>query len=147
MSGLPRSSFCTKQEIRLVSQNDEVARIYIEHQLDIRVTDPFIGLLVEHAGEVVGAVILNDYTPGQNIELTMHACGNCSIKDIRDIARYCFDRVRRITARTSVRNTRAMRMLTMLGFKREGILREWFMDSGDAIVFGLLKSEQKISRA
>jgi hypothetical protein len=129
----------------LVRQDSEAARRYLERELKLHVADPFIGLLIEKDGVPVGAVILNDYTPGQNIELTAHTCGNWSISDVREIARYCFARVRRITARTSVKNTRAAYMLRALGFKREGVLRDWF-DDADAIVFGLLRSEQRIFR-
>ena len=129
----------------MVKQDSEAARRYIERELGLHVADPFIGLLVEQDGKPVGAVILNDYTPGQNIELTAHTCGNWNVRDVRDITRYCFDRVRRITARTSVKNTRAAYMLKALGFKQEGVLRDWFKDS-DAIMFGLLKSEQRIYR-
>lgn len=129
----------------MVRQDSHAARLYIEHALGIHVSDPCIGLIVEKKDQVVGAVILNDYTPGQNIELTAHTKGNWSISDVRGVARYCFERVRRITARTSVKNTRAIYMLTALGFKREGVLREWFSDA-DAIVFGLLRSEQRIYR-
>lgn len=118
----------------------------MEDALGLHVADPFIGLIVEKDGKRVGAVILNDYRPGQNIELTAHTCGNWSVKDVRDITRYCFDRVKRITAHTHVNNTRACYMLTALGFRREGVLREWFKD-GDAILFGLLKSEQRIYNA
>jgi hypothetical protein len=129
-----------------VRQDDEAARLYIERELQIRIAQPFIGLVSERNGNAMGAVILNDYTPTQNIELTAHTCGNWGIRDVREIARYCFQRVKRITARTSEKNTRAIYMLTALGFKREGVLRDWFEDS-DAIVFGLLRSEQRIFRA
>lgn len=129
----------------MVRQDSEAAKRYLERELGLFVADPFIGLLIEKDGKTVGAVILNDYTPGQNIELTAHTKGNWSISDVRGIARYCFERVRRITARTSVKNTRAAYMLAALGFKREGVLRDWFKDS-DAILFGLLRSEQRIFR-
>src|SRR5438067_1130140 len=108
-----------KPEMPLVRQDDEAARRYIERELKIHVADPFIGLIVEHDHKLVGAIILNDYTPEQNIELTAHTKGNWSIADVRGVARYCFARVRRITARTSVKNSRAAYMLNALGFKRE----------------------------
>lgn len=129
----------------MVRQESAAARLYIEKALGICICDPFIGLLVENHGKSVGAVILNDYTPGRNIELTAHTSGNWRVGDVRDVARYCFQRVQRITARTSVKNTRAIYMLEALGFKREGVMRAFFKDS-DAIVFGLLKSEQRIFR-
>lgn len=127
----------------MVRQDSSAARRYVERELGVHVAEPFIGLIVENDDIQVGAVILNDYTPGRNIELTAHTRGNWSIRDVRDIARYCFHRVRRITARTSVNNARAIRMLEALGFKREGVMREFFGDE-DAIVFGLLGSEQRI---
>jgi hypothetical protein len=130
----------------LVRQDDNAARLYMERALKLHVADPFIGLIIESGGKTVGAAILNDYRPGENIELSMHVNGAMSIGDIRSIARYCFARVRRITAHTNVANMKARRVLTMLGFKREGLLREWF-DGEDAVVFGLLKSEQKIYHA
>lgn len=127
----------------MVRQDSEAARRYIEKELRIAICDPFIGLLVERDGKQIGAVILNDYTPGRNIEITAHTCGNWNIRDVREIARYCFDRVKRITARTPTTNARAFRMLKVLGFKAEGRMREFF-DDDDAIVLGLLKSEQRI---
>lgn len=129
----------------MVRQEDNAARRYIEKTLGCCICEPFIGLLVEHRGKPVGAVILNDYTPGRNIELTGHASGAWSPRDVRDIARYCFQRVPRITARVAVNNPRAISKFEALGFKREGVMREFFKD-GDAIVFGLLKSEQRIFR-
>ena len=127
----------------MVRQDNEAAKRYIEQELKTAICDPFIGLLVERDGKPIGAVILNDYTPGRNIELTAHTCGNWNVRDVRDITRYCFQRVQRITARTSINNARAAYMLEVLGFKREGVMRDFFVDS-DAIVFGLLKSEQRI---
>jgi RimJ/RimL family protein N-acetyltransferase len=130
----------------MVRQDDEGARQYIMARLKVHIAQPFIGLLVERDGEQVGAVILNDYRPGNNIELTVAIDGPWSTKDFRGIIRYCFERVRRITMRTRSDNLRAIRMLEALGFQREGAMREWF-NGADAIVFGLLKSEQRIYNA
>jgi RimJ/RimL family protein N-acetyltransferase len=126
-----------------VRQDDEAAREYIIERLKVHIARPYIGLMVGDDAEIAGAVILNDYRPGQNIELTAHVCGAWKMGDVRGIARYCFDRVRRITAKTRYDNERAIRMLRTLGFRSEGVAREWFGDA-DAIVFCLLKSEQRI---
>jgi RimJ/RimL family protein N-acetyltransferase len=133
-----------KTATRLVDcfQDDQRARLFAERELRVSIADPMIGLVVVDKGAIVGAVILNDYTPERNIEVT--AVGHCwSVKVIRFILRYCFARVRRVTARTSIHNKPAIRALEAMGFKREGIMREFF-DDGDAIVFGLLRSEQKV---
>lgn len=130
-------------EIRLVRQDDEAARQYILERLKVHIAQPFIGLVVERDGDQVGAVVLNDYRPGRNIELTVAIDGPWTVRDFREIIRYCFERVRRITMRTKCDNARAIKMLEALGFKQEGIMREWF-EGTDAVVFGLLRSEQKI---
>jgi hypothetical protein len=129
----------------LVRQDSEAARRYVERELGLHIADPFIGLLVEKDGKQVGAVILNDYTPSCNIEITVAASGPWSIADIRGIARYCFSRVERITARTRPNNLQAIERLKSLGFKYEGLMRKFFGNE-DAAVFGLLKSEQRIFR-
>ena len=129
----------------MVRQDSEAARRYVERELKTHICEPFIGLLVERNGKQVGAVILNDYRPKWNIEVTAASSGPWSISDLREIIRYCFERVNRITVRTSVKNTRAIYILGVMGFRQEGIMREFF-DCGDAMVMGLLKSEQKIVR-
>lgn len=130
----------------MVRQDDEGARAYLKDRLCVHIAQPFIGLLVERDGFQAGAVVLNDYRPGANIELTVAIDAPWSIKDFRDIIRYCFARVRRITMKTRADNARAIHMLEALGFQREGVMREWF-EGSDAVVYGLLKSEQRIYRA
>jgi RimJ/RimL family protein N-acetyltransferase len=118
---------------------------YLLARVPVHIEPPFIGLLIEARGKTIGAVMVNDYRPGDNIELTVAIGGLWNIRDFRDIIRYCFARSRRITMKTRCDNARALRMLEALGFRREGVLREWF-GGVDAVVYGLLKSEQKIVR-
>jgi hypothetical protein len=130
----------------LVRQDSEAAKRFVETREQVAICDPYIGLIVENGNKQVGAFILNDYTPGQNIEMSAVITGAVPMRDLRDIFRYCFDRVRRVTARTSVNNTRTIYMLGVLGFRREGLLREWFRDGSDGALFSLLKKEQRIYR-
>lgn len=129
----------------MVRQDDKIARLYVEKQLSVSFAEPLIGLIVERGGRQIGAAILNDYTPGRNIEITIAASGPWSITDMRGIARYCFERAGRITARTCVNNWQAIDRLRSFGFKHEGIMRKFF-PNGDAAVFGLLRDEQRIYR-
>lgn len=46
----------------------------------------------------------------------------------------------RITCATELANRRVQRFLAHLGFRREGVLRDWF-DTGDAAVYGLLRRD------
>jgi hypothetical protein len=130
----------------LVRQDDEAAKAYLLERISVHIEPPFIGLLIENRDKTVGAVMVNDFRPGSNIELTVVSGGPWAIRDLRDIARYCFRRARRITMKTRCDNVRALRMLEALGFRREGVLREWF-DGVDAVVYGLLRSEQRIFRS
>ncbi len=130
----------------MVRQDDLAAKLYIEKREQVAICPPYIGLVVERDDKIVGAFILNDYTPANNIEMSAVISGNIPVTDLRGIFRYCFARVRRVTARTSVNNKRTLHILARLGFQREGLLREWFEDGSDAVVFGLLKSEQRIYR-
>lgn len=129
----------------MVRQDDNAAREVIELELNVKLAEPFMGLLLEKDGKPIGAAILNDYTPGRNIELTMVATGPIGVSDVRGIARYCFARAERVTARTCVNNLQAINRLNSLGFKYEGCMRHFF-GTEDAAVFGLLKSEQRLYR-
>jgi RimJ/RimL family protein N-acetyltransferase len=62
------------------------------------------------------------------------------------LLRHAFDAMdlHRLHADTDPRNTRSIRVLERLGFRREGLLREHYLVTGeaqDALVFGLLRSE------
>lgn len=131
-----------------IEQNDDLAASYVHQFLgqDVRGT-PFVGLLIKtDNGGVVGCVVFNDYANG-NIELTGVGRGCWTISVIRNLARYVFKRLncRRVTARTAQSNHEARAALRALGFKREGRVRDWYGHE-DAIVYGLLRREQRIVR-
>ena len=130
----------------MIGQNDELAKIAIENALNISIAHPFVGLVVTRGEDFSGALILNNFDR-HNIDMTVLATGNWSMSDVRNIARYIFDQLdcKRITSVTLANNKKAIHRLQILGFKREGCLRERF-PQGDAIAFGLLRSEQKLTR-
>lgn len=129
--------------MRRVYQDDERAREFACGVLGYDFAQPYMGLIVEKDGMAVGAIILNGFIRGRNIDLTAAGKGAWSLGVAREIARYCFARAVRITARTSVNNRTAINALKAIGFKTEGVMRDYFPD-GDALVLGLLKSEQKL---
>ncbi len=123
-------------------QDDERAAAFATSILGYSFAQPYIGMVVDRDGEVVSAIIFNGFIRGQNIDMT--GVGKVwPVFVIRQIARYCFARVKRVTSRTCVSNHAAIKALEAAGFKREGVMRDYFPD-GDAIVFGLLKSEQRL---
>ena len=130
----------------MIRQHDTIAAAVVQQKLGVTLSPPFVGLCVMDGDTVRGVVVFNDYT-GSNIEMTGVGIKCWSPRIIRDLARYVFGHLkcRRITARTATSNAKAIRALERIGFRREGIAREWF-DGEDAIVFGLLASEQRIVR-
>jgi RimJ/RimL family protein N-acetyltransferase len=124
-------------------QDDARARAFAGAWLGCEFAEPSIGIVIEKDGQMVGAVIINGFERGLNLNLT--AVGHhWDIGVIRDIARYCFARVRRVSARTSATNTAAIKALRAVGFRPEGIMREGAADGSDAVLFGLLRSEQRL---
>lgn len=133
--------------MRLRSDNDQAARLVMSVlKIDIRGT-PFAGLVIEtDNGGVCGAVVFNDFSNG-NIEMTGVGQGCWTPYVIRELARYVFKYLdcTRVTARTAVSNHKARAALRALGFRQEGRVREWFKGE-DAILYGLLRREQRIYR-
>jgi len=127
----------------LVRQDDALALEMVERELNIEIGRPFIGLVIERYGKSVGALVLNEYRPPRNIEVTAIANGPWTASDLRGVLRYCFDRVDRITCRTRTTNFQAIKRLQMMGFRHEGVMRRYF-GAHDAAIYGLLKGEQRM---
>lgn len=122
------------------------AREIVEAALVRKICEPFRGLVVKHGLNVIGAIIFNNYDQC-DIHFTCVLSAPIGMRDARYVARYVFLQLgcRRCTAITSELNLAARRALLQLGFKFEGRLREHF-DEGDGLVYGILRSEQKIVR-
>lgn len=127
-----------------VYQDDARAKAFADANLGQDFAAPFIGLVVlnDH-GKVVGAVILNGFIRGRNIDLTAVGRNVWTLGVVRAILRYCFGRAARVTCRTSEHNATAIRALQAIGFEREGVMPDYFHD-GAAVVFGLLRRKQKL---
>lgn len=129
-----------------VEVDDVAAQDIIEAALVRKICQPFRGLVVRHGMETVGAIIFNNYDQ-HDVHFTCVMNAPISMKDARFVARYVFHHLgcRRCTAITSELNMAARRALLQLGFKFEGRLREHF-DEADGLVYGILRSEQRIAR-
>jgi hypothetical protein len=129
---------------QIVYQDNEKARSMLQAALNVKVYEPFMGVVVYNGEEDIAAFIFNNHDR-QNINLTICARGSITISAIRDIARYVFERSRieRVTCVTRCSNARAITMLKRFGFVCEGVLRKRFAD-GDGLIFSLLRSEQKL---
>jgi hypothetical protein len=130
----------------MIVHNNTWAKEIMEAALVRKICEPFMGLVVKHGLRPVGAIIFNNYDQ-QDIHFTCVLSAPIGMRDSRYVARYVFKQLgcRRCTAVTSEWNLAARRALLQLGFKFEGRLREHY-DDGDGLVYGMLRSEQKLVR-
>lgn len=137
--------------MRDVFQNNEAARQIVERDLGIHITEPFAGLLLVDLEKeaITGAVIFNHYKPDHSdVEFTcVLRKPDVGMRMARRVAWYAFKVLdcRRCTAVTKRSNTKAQTALETLGFRVEGYLREYFGEE-DGIIYGLLRSEQRLVR-
>jgi RimJ/RimL family protein N-acetyltransferase len=131
-----------------LERDDATAALLMDKWLGVDFRgSPYAGIVVrDDTSRPVGCVILNDYSQG-NIEMTGAGVGCWTPRVIRTIARHIFRDLNctRVTARTRASNKTAREALKSMGFRREGTARDWFGDE-DAILYGLLRREQRIVR-
>lgn len=134
--------------MRLVQADEAAGRIF-ERAFGFPAVPPYAGLLViDDAGVPHGAVLLNGYNRGMNIDASAIGQGCWTMGVMRDLARYCYINlgVRRVTAKTRKDNWKARRALKAIGFREEGKLRDYWPDGHPAIVYGMTAREQKLLR-
>jgi hypothetical protein len=126
-----------------VVQANALAADFLYLQFGCQFCPPFRGLIIVRDKKIAGAAIFNNFHPGCSVDIT--AAGAFGVREVRALAYYAFRILdcRRVTAITSDENRSAARALKCLGFKQEGIMRERF-GGHDGLVFGLLRSEQKL---
>ena len=130
-----------------VSQNDILAKVALEDALGIVICQPYVGITVSDEAGLVAAFAFNGFDR-ISVDITAIVVKPLAISAARAIADYVFRRlgVRRVTATTLATNDRAINRLYRLGFECEGRLKERFAQ-GDALIFGLLASKQKLLRS
>lgn len=130
-----------------VEHDDERARAIVEDAFGQKIYEPFIGLvMLDDDGMAEGACVFNNYD-GRDVHFTAVNGHHIRPADARFVARYVFETLgcHRCTAITGRNNGWARKALRQLGFKIEGFMREHFPND-DAVIYGLLRSEQKIVR-
>lgn len=126
-------------------RSDALAHRFIKNTLGIELEAPFCGYAIyDTDGVVVGAFAFTNYT-SDNVELTVAVKERLTLRVVRFIVYLAFVDLgcRRISARTRASNVRAIRAIEKSGAKREGVAREYF-NGEDAILFGLLRHEQRL---
>lgn len=93
---------------------------------------------------LLGAVIFTDYT-GRSIQCSIatDSPGWCSRRTLQAIFGYVFNTCScvRTTALVASDNAKSIELVTRLGYRLEGTIRDHFDDGIDMLVFGMLKEE------
>lgn len=108
---------------------------------------PSLPIGIYQGGELIGGVLINDIRPQRDCWLTIYTTTPYWAK--RQVMRYVFGVVfdligaQRCSVLVSVSNTKSYKMCQQLGFKQEGILRQYRDNGEDCYIMGMLKSECK----
>lgn len=128
---------------RILLYADAFVAEWVAMKMDENIIPPYTALgIVDAHGQMAGGMIFNHLHEG-NIELSVYAPGVFTRGAIRAAAAFAFDTqgVSRVTARTRASNLHARRVIEKAGFRQEGVLRSYYADGEDSILYGLLKSE------
>lgn len=114
---------------------------YVGEKLGFSYSPPYLSLGLIKDQQLVGGVVFHGFTD-DDVELSVHAPGLINRRLMRMIATVAFqDNAKsRITCFTRPSNTVAQRTLGKIGFKYEGLRRQYYGDA-DGLMYGLLKTE------
>lgn len=97
--------------------------------------------------KIIAGLIFHNLRYGQDVWWTIYAedARWCNRRIVRAFMREAFEvcRCRRINLLVDTDNEKCLKLVTRLGFKVEGRLRQFREDGKDCLVLGLLKSENK----
>ncbi len=126
----------------LLYADDYVAR-WMGDQMGIHINPPYTAFGVVSAdGQLTGGVLFNNQSEA-DIELSIVAPKRLTRGLCRVIAQYAFETAgcMRMTVRTRASSLQVRQVIEKVGFRQEGVLRCYFLDGEDAILFGMMKSE------
>jgi len=131
--------------ITLINDDERIYRFMLDRGVTLIRSAGQQGIGVERHGELVGAVLYDEYN-GQNI--WMHVAGTDGVrwatKDfVRAVFRYPFEQLqcKRITGWVEASNEKARKLDENLGFKQEAILSGAARDGGDVIIYCMKKED------
>ena len=130
---------------RILLYADEYVGAWLEERMGVKINPPYTSFgLIGADGLLAGAMIFNSFNEG-NAEVSIYAPRAVSRGVLRAAARYLFETAgcNRVTARTRASALRVRRFIEKVGFQKEGVLRAYYADGEDAILYGLLESENR----
>lgn len=96
---------------------------------------------------LIGGLIYHDCRPGHDVWWTLYTNDKhwCTRNVLRFIFSVAFDYLccRRISILTSVNNKECLKLVSRLGFKQEGLLKEYDDDGSDVVIMALHKQFSK----
>lgn len=133
----------------IADQNDVITRFVCEglgydtDWLDEHFT---IGFLCE--GRLLGGLIYHNIRPGRDVWWTLYTIDKrwCSKRVLNFMFSLAFDYFgcRRVSMSADVDNAACLRLAVKLGFKAEGLLRNYRDNGKNCIIMGMLKNEYKL---
>lgn len=130
---------------RILLYADEFIGSWLEARLGVTIIPPYTSFgFIGADGLLAGAVIFNGLNEG-NVEVSIYAPKAVSRRVLRVAADYAFQTLgcNRVTARTRASSLRVRRFIEKVGFQQEGVLRAYYQDGEDAILYGLTKSDNR----
>lgn len=122
---------------------DEMVAGWMAKRAGIEINPPYTAFAtLSDDGQIAGAVLFNDLQEA-SVEVSIVAPRRVSRSLLRAAASYAFDTLgcSRVTARTRASTLPVRRFIEKAGFRQEGVLRSYYRDGDDAIMFGMLKTE------
>jgi RimJ/RimL family protein N-acetyltransferase len=102
---------------------------------------------IEYRGQIVGGIIMNNYRKDLDVWLTIYSTSPhwCSKSVLKYIFTTCFETLncKRVNVFVSKDNQKSLNLCTRLGFKKEGLLRQYRENGQDCFIMGMLKKECK----
>ena len=102
---------------------------------------------IEYRGQIVGGIIMNNYRKDLDVWLTIYSTSPhwCSKSVLKYIFTTCFETLncKRVNIFVSKDNQKSLNLCTRLGFKKEGLLRQYRENGQDCFIMGMLKKECK----
>lgn len=100
---------------------------------------------IEYRGQIVGGIIMNNYRKDLDVWLTIYSTSPhwCSKSVLKYIFTTCFETLncKRVNIFVSKDNQKSLNLCTRLGFKKEGLLRQYRENGQDCFIMGMLKKE------
>lgn len=100
-----------------------------------------------YKGRLIGGIIFSACRPGEDVWMTIYTEDKrwCSRRILKIIFNYVFTFLgcRRVSALISYDNAASLNFTQKVGFKKEGLLRQYREDGKDAYILGMLKKECK----